>query len=210
MYIPTHFKLEDKDLILKIIRENSFGILISNSTQPEIESEPFATHIPLLVDENLTRLTGHFARLNPQWKDLEDKTVLCIFHGPHSYISSSWYEEMPSVPTWNYLSVHVYGRFKRLKGNGKILQSLNDLVQTFESEPSGYSLDQLDEEYLDNLSKGILPFQIEITRIQAKAKLSQNHSESRRNKVIDRLKLSNSEQDQAIAEWMRMILNQSS
>jgi len=210
MYIPNHFNLKDKDLILKIIKENSFGILISNSTQAEIESEPIATHLPFLINEEMTYLRGHFARPNPQWIDLEDKTVLCIFHGPHTYISSSWYEEMPSVPTWNYLSVHVYGTFKKLENENEILQALNDLIQTFESEDSGYSLDQLDAEYLDNLSKGILPFQIEITRIQAKAKLSQNHSESRRNKVIDRLKLSNSEQDQAIAEWMRMILNQSS
>lgn len=210
MYIPNHFNLKDKDLILKIIKENSFGILISNSTQAETESEPIATHLPFLINEEMTYLRGHFARPNPQWKDLEDKTVLCIFHGPHTYISSSWYEEMPSVPTWNYLSVHVYGRFKKLENENEIIPMLDDLVQKFESGDSGYSLDLLESEYLDKLSQGILPFEIEITRIEAKAKLSQNHSESRRNKIIDRLKQSNSEQDRMIAEWMKMISSESS
>ena len=105
MYIPSHFKVEDDEIIYNIIQEYGFATFFSQH-----EGEPFATHIPLMIDEDKEYLYGHFARANPQWKDIHNQNVLAIFHGPHCQISSSWYESNQAVPTWNYLAFHVYGK----------------------------------------------------------------------------------------------------
>jgi len=205
MFIPKYFELKDQKYILQIIKENPFATLVSLSSREN--SEPIATQIPLLVDENLTVLKGHFAYANEQWKNIEGQSVLCIFAGAHSYISSSWYEEMPTVPTWNYLSVHVYGKWERVTDQDEIIQSLKDLISTYEEANSVYNFDQLEPEYIDKMIKAIIPFRIKIERIEAKAKLSQNHSKERREKVIRHLEYSNSENDQTIATWMRKFIN---
>lgn len=205
MFIPKYFELKDQKYILQIIKENPFATLVSLSSREN--SEPIATQIPLLVDENLKVLKGHIAYANEQWKNIEGQSVLCIFAGAHSYISSSWYEEMPTVPTWNYLSVHVYGKWEKVTKQDEIIQSLKELISTYEDSDSIYNFDQLEPEYIDKMIKAIIPFRIKIERIEAKAKLSQNHSKERREKVIRHLEQSDSENDQTIGTWMRKFIN---
>lgn len=82
MYIPSHFKIKDEDLIYAIIEQNGFATLISQH-----DSRHVATHLPLTLDRNNKCLHGHVARPNPQWRDLPQQEVLVIFQGPHSYIS---------------------------------------------------------------------------------------------------------------------------
>ncbi|MBD1383546.1 FMN-binding negative transcriptional regulator [Metabacillus arenae] len=197
MYIPSHFKIGDDEMIYDIIQEYGFATFFSQH-----EGEPFATHIPLMIDEDKEYLYGHFARANPQWKDIHNQNVLAIFHGPHCYISSSWYESNRAVPTWNYLAVHVYGKVEIVEDD-KLKESLSDLVKKYEAPDSSYKLDEVDARYLEGMTKGVVGFKIKINKIEGKAKLSQNHSIERRELVIQELEKFESEDERKIASYMK-------
>lgn len=201
MYIPEHFLMET-EFIYQSIKENPFSILVSDSKNG-IE----ATHLPLLLSDDKQTLVGHFAKPNPQ-KESVGKEVLCIFTGPHCYISPSWYETDRAVPTWNFTAVHVKGILNIVNDSEKIQKSLITLVNRFESKDSKYQIHSVDTNYIEGLKKGIVPFEIKITHIEGKQKLSQNHTEERRNLVIANLELMSGENEKAIASLMRKSLNQ--
>ena len=174
MYIPEYQKNKNSSEIKQFLREHSFGILVTQS-----QGKPTATHIPLALevdDRGKEVLTGHIAKANQQWKDFgQNQEVLCIFNGPHAYISSSWYQE-EEVPTWNYIAVHVYGKIKILSEK-EVMASLHRLVDTYEAgSQNPVSLSTMSASTLKQV-KGIVGFQIEITDIQAKYKLSQNREQ---------------------------------
>lgn len=174
MYIPEYQKNKNSSEIKQFLREHSFGILVTQS-----QGKPTATHIPLALevdDRGKDVLTGHIAKANQQWKDFgQNQEVLCIFNGPHAYISSSWYQE-EEVPTWNYIAVHVYGKIKILSEK-EVMASLHRLVDTYEAgSQNPVSLKTMSASTLKQV-KGIVGFQIEITDIQAKYKLSQNREQ---------------------------------
>ncbi|PKA16722.1 FMN-binding negative transcriptional regulator [Leptospira haakeii] len=197
MYTPEHFKLENLDIIHEIIGKYPFAVFIS-TTGEGLE----ATHLPLLLSENKSSLVGHMASGNPLLQ--ENSQVLCVFHGPHAYISPSWYESEQTVPTWNYISVHVKGIF-RLLDKDQTEKVLQDSIQYFESENSGYNYQSPKPEIRNSLLGKIKGFEIYNLSYEAKLKLSQNHSLERRKRVIDTLELSKQDQDIELAEWMRMI-----
>ncbi len=170
MYIPHHYKNENITEVKDFLRKNSFGILVS-----QVAGKPWATHIPLELEttnDGQDVLVSHISKANPQWRHFaENDKVLCIFNGPHSYISSSWYKE-EEVPTWNYIAVHVYGRIKILP-EAAVLASMHRLVDKYEQNSENpISLDQLSEKTLQQV-KGVVGFQITINSIQAAYKLSQ-------------------------------------
>ncbi|QKS70481.1 FMN-binding negative transcriptional regulator [Paenalkalicoccus suaedae] len=198
MYIPPYYKITDEQTMHEIIQDNSFATLFSQN-----QGMPHATHLPLLFNEEKTHLCGHFARPNPQWRDIERQTVLAVFHGPHCYISPSWYETHQTVPTWNYVTAHVYGTVELVHDEQELRESLRQLVDYYEAQDSGYKLDDVDETYVAGLSKGVQGFRIAITKIEAKAKLSQNHSEERRGLVINELEKISQTNEQQIAALMR-------
>ena len=182
MYIPKYFAIQDEEVKYEIIEQNSFATLFSQHN-----GEPYATHLPLLLNRETLILHGHFARPNDQWKDSGNQQVLAIFQGPHSYISPSWYETNNAVPTWNYVAVHVYGELEIVEDEQELIDSLQKLVHTYEDSKSMYSLNDVDPNYMAGLSKGIVGFKIKINKIEGKAKLSQNHSVERRKLVVERL-----------------------
>ncbi|XDD43102.1 FMN-binding negative transcriptional regulator [Leptospira sp. WS60.C2] len=190
--------------LIPFVKQNPFGILIS-----QFEGQLVATHLPLLLSEDNQSLIGHFAKPNPQ-KNANDQEVLCIFTGPHCYISPSWYETNLSVPTWNYTAVHINGVLSFLDDPIEIQKSLERLVQTFEGDHSSYQLADVNEEYLLKLQKGIVPFRIKITKWEGKEKLSQNHSMERRQRVIQNLERMPGENEKAIANLMKQSLDQNS
>ena len=171
MYIPQHFTIKEVAAAYDIIQENSFATLFSQHN-----GMPFATHLPLILDKENTNLYGHFARPNPQWKDIENQTVLAVFQGPHCYISPSWYETNKAVPTWNYVTVHVYGEVELVEDENELMGSLHDMVLKYEAPDSSYRLQDVDAKFLDGMNKGVQGFKIKINKIEGKAKLSQNHS----------------------------------
>ncbi|MGE6398341.1 FMN-binding negative transcriptional regulator [Bacillus cereus] len=198
MYIPKHFTIQDEEKKYEIIEQNSFATLFSQHN-----GAPYATHLPLLLNRETLTLSGHFARPNEQWKDSENQQVLAVFQGPHSYISPSWYETNKAVPTWNYVALHVYGELEIVEDEQELIDSLQDLVHKYENPKSTYSLNDVDPNYMEGLSRGIVGFKIKINKIEGKAKLSQNHSVERRGLVIEELEKVGSEGSRGIARWMK-------
>ncbi len=153
-----------------------------------MDGKPWATHIPLelAIDKNEKDiLVSHIARANPQWKVFEQQPdVLCIFNGPHSYISSSWYQE-EEVPTWDYIAVHVYGKVQLLSEE-EVMNSMRKLVNKYEADSKNpISLNDLSPKTLRQV-KGVVGFKIEIADIQAAYKLSQTRPEDH-SAIIDEL-----------------------
>ncbi|MEF3306862.1 FMN-binding negative transcriptional regulator [Paenibacillus sp. GYB003] len=198
MYIPSHFQIEDVTVCYDIIKEHSFATLFSQHN-----GDPFATHLPLLLDRENKYVYGHFARPNPQWKDMNNQRVLAVFHGPHCYISPSWYETNTAVPTWNYVAVHVYGEVELIEDEQELLDSLHDMVLKYEAPNSSYGLKDVDADFLAGMSKGIQGFKLKIDKIEGKAKLSQNHPVQRQELVIAQLERIPNGDEQQIASLMK-------
>ncbi|MDQ6597783.1 FMN-binding negative transcriptional regulator [Bacillus salipaludis] len=198
MYIPKHFKLDDEEMIYDFIEKYSFATLFSQHN-----GEPYATHLPLTLNKDEYALYGHFARANEQWKDVEGQQVLAVFQGPHCYISPSWYETMKAVPTWNYVSIHIYGKMEIVEDPKVIFDSLNDLVKKYESTDSPYNLSNVDSSYIEGMSKGIVAFRIKISKIEAKAKLSQNHPVDRQELIIKQLEHTSQQDNIQVASLMK-------
>ncbi|WP_226674915.1 FMN-binding negative transcriptional regulator [Mesobacillus jeotgali] len=198
MYIPKHFKIEDEVKIYEIIEEYSFATLYSTH-----KGEPYATHLPLILKKDENALYGHFARPNGHWKDIENQSVLIVFQGPHCYISPSWYEITDAVPTWNYVSIHLYGKVDIIEDEKVIINSLNEMVNKYEKPDSTYNLKNVDSRYVEGMSKGIVAFKINITKIEAKAKLSQNHPVERQELIIGNLERSGNQDNLEVASLMK-------
>ncbi|MBM7573603.1 FMN-binding negative transcriptional regulator [Aquibacillus albus] len=198
MYIPKHFQLNDEEMIYDFIEKYSFATLFSQHN-----GEPYATHLPLTLNKDESALYGHFARPNGQWKDVESQQVLVVFQGPHCYISPSWYETTMAVPTWNYVSIHLYGNMEILEDQKVIFDALNDMVSKYESPNSSYNLKEIDSTFIEGMNKGIVAFKIKITKIEAKAKLSQNHPVERQQLVIKQLENSSEQNNIEIASLMK-------
>ncbi|MFB3169672.1 FMN-binding negative transcriptional regulator [Neobacillus sp. 179-C4.2 HS] len=198
MYIPKHFIIKDEEVIYDFIERNSFATLFSQHN-----GEPYATHLPLLLNKEEGFLYGHFARTNRQWKDIEGQNVLVTFQGPHCYISPSWYETNQAVPTWNYIAIHVYGELEIVEEEKEVFESLADMVSKYEKPDSSYHLENVDETYIKGMSKGIVGFKITINKIEGKAKLSQNHPVARQELIIKQLGNSSDQNDIHIAQLMK-------
>lgn len=197
MYIPKQYQLTDEQRIRQIINEYSFATVVSLH-----QGVPTATHLPLYLGEDGKFIYGHFARANTQWKDILDQQVLAVFNGPHSYISSSWYETKDSVPTWNYVAVHVKGFIELMEDEEEIRLSLHHLIDKYEVPNSSYDVNTVDSKYMNGLLKGIVPFKIRISSVEATAKLSQGHSKERQKLVIGELLKRNDIFDKEIAKLM--------
>ena len=200
MYTPEIYKNENQEEIKKFLQENSFGILI-NQTNGKL----WATHIPLELDTNengATILSGHISKENPQWNGfIDNDQVLAVFSGPHSYISSSWYDH-ENVPTWNYIAVHVYGKIKIIEGE-TVIESLKKLVDKYEQKSENpVRIEDLSQKIMLQ-SRGIVAFEIEITEIQATRKMSQNRDEKNYQNIISELEKANTNQSVAVANEMK-------
>lgn len=199
MYIPHHYKNENLDEVKDFLTQNSFGILINT-----VDGKPWGTHIPLELETNQTGkdvLVGHISKANPQWKNfISPSEVLCIFNGPHTYVSSSWYKE-EEVPTWNYIAVHIYGKVTILDEE-QTMASLHKLVDKYEQNSKNpISLHQMSPKTLRQV-KGVVGFQIEITEIQAAYKLSQTRVDDHP-KIISELNEVNDPGSNTIADIMK-------
>ena len=199
MYIPEHFRNEDRTTALAFMRANPFAILISST-----DEGPFATHVPVVLQESPEHLTirGHVAKANPQWRYLQnDPTCLMIFHGPHAYISPSNYDAREVVPTWNYGAVHAYGNATTFAEPEQLLNMLHDLIPTFEAAYE-QQWASLSEAYRQRLLSHIVGFEIAVTRLEAKFKLSQNRSRNEQQQIIDSLSAASDTAVSGIARLM--------
>jgi len=175
MYIPNPYRQDDVETLVDFMRANSFGTFVSI-----LDGAPVASHIPFVVSygDGVVKLRGHLARPNPQWKAFESGESLAIFTGPHAYISPSLYEKRESVPTWNYIAVHAYGapQIITLADSRAALDAIMNVM--IESYDPAYKAQwhELSGKYRDGMLNGIVGFEMMVTRLEGKYKLSQNRS----------------------------------
>ncbi|WDF59013.1 FMN-binding negative transcriptional regulator [Flavobacterium sp. KACC 22758] len=199
MYTPDLYKNENQEEIRTFLKENSFGILI-NQTNGKL----CATHIPMELGINAEGkeiLEGHISKLNPQAEGFAaNDQVLAVFSGPHSYISSSWYDH-ENVPTWNYIAVHVYGRIKIVDYDTSVDQ-LKKLVDKYEANSvNPVRVENLSDKTMRE-ARGIFGLEIEIDEIQATKKLSQNRDDHNYKNIISELEKTENPQSIAVAKEM--------
>ncbi|MGE0657883.1 MAG: FMN-binding negative transcriptional regulator [Reyranellaceae bacterium] len=203
MYVPGHFAINDPATMIGFMRANSFALLTSCT-----DEGPFVSHLPLLHVEGggpHGRLVGHMARANPQWRHFASgKPALVVFWGPHAYISPSWYETANQVPTWNYQTVHAYGLPRIVEPQHEVLETLRSLVDTFESGfDAPWRMDSLPAGQAAAMTRGIVAFEIVIDRLEGKAKLSQNKTQTDRERAAAMLEALGGEDNVRTAALMR-------
>lgn len=179
MYIPKHFEVSDEAEIHRFIRGHSFGELVSL-----VDGELFATHLPFLLSEDCSKLIGHMALANPQTDALEKQDALVILAGAHAYISPNWYSS-EGVPTWNYQTVHVYGKIRLLTESQEKKHIVDNLTRVNEA---GSELPWRPE-YAPTMLRGIIGVELSISRVECKYKISQNRSQQDQNQVAAELRM---------------------
>ena len=170
------FALDDPAEIRRLIRENPWATLISNT-----DSGLVASHYPVLLDEEADEagdlvLVSHVGRPDEALHELGRHELLVIIQGPHGYISPGWYDAKPAVPTWNFVTAHLYGT-PELLGDEENLRVLDRLVDHFEqrlNEPRRLFGTDADAAYAARLVAGTVGFRLRVSRLTAKSKLSQN------------------------------------
>ncbi len=177
MYVPAHFQINDASELHRIMTNYPLGVLITTNAGLD------ANHLPFLFDANegeLGVLRAHVARANPVWEQVANGSeVLVIFRGEESYISPNWYpskhETHRQVPTWNYEVVHAHGKMT-VHDDEKFLRGVvGRLTKTHEAmEPKPWKMSDAPQDYMDAMLNAIVGIQITITRLEGKAKLSQN------------------------------------
>jgi transcriptional regulator len=183
MYVPASFAETEPARQFEFIEAHSFGLLVSGA---RADGAIVASHLPLLLDPATGpqgRLVGHMARANGQWREIADREVLCVFSGPHAYISPAWYDQRDVVPTWNYVAVHAYGTCRIVDDTERTAQIV---------------------------ARAVVGFEIDISRIEGKWKLGQNHPPERRDKVARGLQESGDAGAREIGRLMRETIRRDS
>ena len=194
MYRPDAFRLDDRQALLSHANAHPFATVMTHRA-----GRLTVSHLPLLIDSERSVLRGHLARENPQFEDITaGADALAIFHGPHAYVSPSVYEEHPSVPTWNYVVVHVRGRASLVE-EPALRAILDDMVSRFDT--TGWRLDA-PETYVRSSLDRIAGFEIAIEQLEGKWKLSQNRSLTDQKRVAAWLE-GGDENARAVAALMR-------
>jgi transcriptional regulator len=199
MYSPKHYREADRQKILDLMQANEFATVVAYDGE-----RPVASHLLTEVREagEQILITGHMSRANPLWRAFEHTgEVLTIFQGPHAFISASWYDHV-NVPTWNYQSVHAYGKPRLVNEFEAAYEILKRLVDRHEAATS-YRLEALPHDFLVSHVKGIVAFEIEVSRLEAASKLSQNRDDANYRNVIAELDKRTDSGSRQVAEAMR-------
>lgn len=199
MYTPPYSRVEDRAEILVMMRAHNFCLLVTGTG-----GELHGSHLPCLVDERDKQIVIelHMAKANPQWEQFFDDDVMVVFSGPHGYVSPRWYAPGPAVPTWNYAAVHAYGTVQVFDDATAKQASQRRLVAA--QDPQWLAqFDALPRDYLDSMLAAIVVFEVAVTRIDARWKLSQNRTRDDQKRVADQLERSDAASDHALAALMR-------
>jgi transcriptional regulator len=198
MYIPKQNLLTDEQEAISFMQRYSFATIVTVNN-----GVPSATHLPFVVSQRDDKiiLTSHFAKANLQADELLTGNPLVIFAEPHAYISPKHYESEKSVPTWNYIAIHAYGKARLIDGPEDKALLLEQTIQFYEAEYLK-QWNALPQDFKLNMMKGIVGFEIVVDELQAKTKLSQNKTEKERQNIINELSNKPDTTEQGIAAYM--------
>lgn len=205
MYVPRHYSQDDTTVAHDLIRSNVFATLVT-----EVSGRFDATHVPVVLDTDrgaLGSLRFHLARANPTAMALaDDREVMMIFVGPHTYISPDWYANDNLVPTWNYAVVHAYGTPRTLDDAGLRLM-LDDLSTSQEERlpKTPWTTGKMPPDLLDKMCNAIVGFDLPITELLGKWKFNQKNSADERGGVVAALEDLGGEANAAVAATMRSL-----
>ncbi len=199
MYIPNHYLATDKTEIVAFMKQYSFATIVTVK-----DNYQNATHLPFVTTENDDKiiLTSHFAKANKQWTEITENKVLIIFSEPHAYISPKHYDKELNVPTWNYISIHAYGQGQIITKNEKTIEVLEKMIDQYERDYKK-QWDILSSAYKHKMLNGIVAFEVIVTDLHAKKKLSQNKTETELIRIIDAFSKSESDNERQIADFMK-------
>ncbi|TFB90500.1 FMN-binding negative transcriptional regulator [Cryobacterium algoricola] len=204
------FELTDPAEIRRLIRENPWATLVSHTSTGDL----VASHYPMLIDESVAGtdadsgelvLVTHVGRPDEQLHELGQHEMLVIIQGPHGYVSPGWYDANPAVPTWNFVTAHLYGTPEILSAEENLLV-LDRLVDHFEDrmpEPRRLHGTAANSAYADRISAGTVGFRLRVTRVIAKSKLSQNKPAETVDRIIGELEGTGPYASPALAAEMR-------
>jgi transcriptional regulator len=202
VYLPPAFTETREEVLFAHIERHDFGLLVTHGAAGLIASQ-----IPFLAErrDGGLHLQAHIARANPQAGDLDGAgEPLAIFPGAHAYISPSWYEAGPAVPTWNYAAVHAYGPAQRIDDPAWPRELVRRLSERHEArEPAPWDMQGLPEPYVQSMLKGIVGIEIAVSRLEGKFKLSQNRPAGDRPRIIAALERRADPDSHAVAQLMR-------
>ena len=199
MYSPPYNRLDDRVELLAFLRAHGFALLVTG-TGGALQ----ASHLPVLVEERgeALALVMHMAKSNPQWREFFDDEVLVVFRGPHAYVSPRWYEQAERVPTWNYAAVHAYGTVRRIEDRAAKHAAQAKLVKTYDPDWAA-TFEGLSEEYLRTMLEGIVNFEVDVTRLATRWKLSQNRGRREQELIAAELERSADSVERALAALTR-------
>ncbi len=206
MYTPRSFAIDDLQQMQQHMLDTRLAMVVTHGAQGLQ-----ASHLPLLLrpDEGPNgTLYGHFARANPQWKELQEGAeALVIFAGADAYVSPGFYpgkaEHGKVVPTWNYVAVHAYGTAQVITDAEPLLDLVSALTDHHEAgRAQPWKVADAPADYIDGMLKAIVGFALPIQRLEGKRKLSQNRSSADMAGVREGLAASPDAQDRALAHLM--------
>ena len=198
MYISKLYREEDHNKIIEFLKQNEFATLVTYDGE-----KPIASHLlmEVAIEGDDLFLNGHMSKANSLWKTFEkNNEVLVIFHGPHTYISPTWYNHV-NVPTWNYQAVHIYGTPRIVTGD-EYKSMLARLIERHEGA-TNYRLEGLPQDFVEKQMNGTVGFQVKVTHIEANYKLSQNRDDEDYHNIMERLHEREDEMSHAVADAMK-------
>jgi transcriptional regulator len=201
MFAPAPFRIEDRKTLHEFVAAHPFATLVS------LGSDGLqASHVPLLLEgsADAAHLVGHLAHGNPQWRGFDGVSeALAVFHGPHAYVSPSWYATTPAVPTWNYAVVHAWGRPRAIEDPLRRRAVLERLVARFESlRPEPWRA-ELPADFRERMERGIVAFELPLERIRGKFKLGQNRPAEDQAGMLAGLQAEGGPDELALAAFLR-------
>jgi len=208
MYLPKHFEQPNSEAIARLLVAHPLATVVWQSADGLT-----AEHLPLILDRGehdgpYGTLRGHVARANPVWREAAGGAVMAAFQGPQAYVTPSWYPSKAAnakvVPTWNYAVVHLHGKLRVIEDAAWLRVLVGRLTDTHEATRAHrWQVDDAPADYVAQMLGAIVGIEIEVTRLQAKWKVSQNRSASDRAGVAAGLDSLANEQALAMATLVR-------
>ncbi|MCH8627239.1 FMN-binding negative transcriptional regulator [Arsenicicoccus piscis] len=178
MHIPPNFSMDDEE-VRDLLRHMGSADLVTSHDRGLVASYLPFHHDPSVGERGALR--GYVSRANDQWWEPRTAEAMVIVHGPAHYVSPSWYASRSEpgrvVPTWDHVTVHLYGHLVAHEDPAWIEQTLRVLTDRHESGlDAPWRLEDAPRDHLDTMLRGLVGVELVVSRWEAKAKMSQNRS----------------------------------